>query len=787
MHDFSKENFNDENSIDLKLELQKYLIHWRWFLLSVLITILLAFIYLKTTDKIYSVETTILIKEDNQSDLSSQLAAFSDLGLGGSKNNIENEIEVLKSRTLSEKVIDSLKNNYLYYTKDGVKKNPFFKNSPINLNFVPNNKKEIKTVEFEITNITSKNFDLTINEEELGKFNFDTDIKSDYGKVRIEKVNTFGNNFINSSENSETVYIEYAPIEKVSFNLRNQTNIAPTTKTSSVITISLKNSFPEQAAEYLNTLVQFYNYQGIEDKRFIAQHTSEFITNRLHIISEELGDVEKNVESYKNQNKLTDIQSEVSLFLTNLTAYERSVVENETEIKVVEELINHLRRSGSDELVPNILLNNNTSINSSIDNLNKLILDRQRQLINSTKDHPRIIELEASINSSKNNILSSLKNNLNSLKIAKNDLKRQENQMQIKLSEVPKQEREFRIIDRQQKVKEALYLFLLQKREETNITLAATELTAKVIDKAIVPIKPIGPKSLIILMAALVIGLLIPFLIIYIQLLLDTKVKSKLDLEKVSHIPFLGDVPTSETSDEVIELNSRSSSAEAIRIIRTNLEFMISDLDRDKCKLIFSTSTFPGEGKTFISANIAATFALSEKKTLLIGMDIRNPQLDAYFNLPSKGLTNYLSSTDTEIKDYIVSIPNYKHLDVLPAGAIPPNPAELLMSSKLEKLFDELKTKYDYIIVDTAPVSLVTDTLLIAKYADSFMYVIRAGKLDKKFLNIPESLYNENKLPRMCLLLNDTDTTKGYGYGYGYGVKKELKNIPIWKRILGIK
>jgi len=785
------DNENDNNAtIDIKAEILKYLSHWRWFVFSTFVTLILAFVYLKITPKVYDVNTTILIKEDNKSDISSQLAAFSDFGFGGSKNNIENEIEVIKSRTLSERVIDTLKLNYAYKYETSFKTVELYKNTPLILSFKPllNNQgvnEMTVPVLFEIEDFATNTFELILNEEKLGKFKFNDVVKTKLGNVIITK----NLNFVNSqseSNNIEKLFVSYTSTEIVSNNIRNRTSITPTSKTSSVLNLALNSTLPESATEYLNTLVNLYNLQGIQDKRYIAQNTSDFISNRLNIIAEELGDVEKNVENYKHTNSLTDIQSEVKLFLDNLSNYERSVLENETEISITNELIGILKKSNSDDLVPNIILNNNSSINSSIDELNKLILERQRQLINSTKDHPKIIELEGLISASKNNISSSLRNNLNSLKIVQSDLKRKEREMQSKLSEVPKQEREFRIIDRQQKVKEALYLFLLQKREETNISLAATELTAKVIDTAIVPIKHVAPKSSIILLGAFIIGCLIPFVVIYLQYLLDTKIKSRLDLEGKINIPFLGDVPTSESSNQIMELNSRSSSAEAIRIVRTNLDFMISDLPKDKCKVIFNTSTFPGEGKTFISANIAATFAISDKKTLLIGMDIRNPKLDEYFNLPTKGLTNYLSEKDNNIQDFITKVPTYNNFDVLPAGSIPPNPAELLMSSKLENLFIELREKYEYIIVDTAPVSLVTDTLLISKYADSFIYVIRAGKLDKKFLDIPESLYKEKKLPRMSVLLNDTDSTKGYGYGYGYGVKKERKNIPLWKKIFGI-
>ncbi|MFN7100632.1 MAG: polysaccharide biosynthesis tyrosine autokinase, partial [Flavobacterium sp.] len=371
------------------------------------------------------------------------------------------------------------------------------------------------------------------------------------------------------------------------------------------------------------------------------------------------------------------------------------------------------------------------------------------------------------------------------LNIQKRDLSTQEGQINTKIRKIPVQERQFRVIARQQKVKEELYLYLLQKREETAISLAATEDLARVIDSAKGSLNPVAPKKNIIYLAALLLGLLIPFGVIYVINLLDTKIKSRLDLEGKTVIPFIGDVPTSDSPMELIRPESRTSAAEALRIIRTNLEFLLTKVKEGQAKTIFLTSTFPSEGKTFVSVNLAATFALSGKKVLLIGMDIRSPRLDDYLNIPDAGVTNYLSSKDVAIEDFIVRHDGFEHFDVLPAGVVPPNPAELLMSKKVDTLFETLKRQYDYIIVDTAPVALVTDTLLVAQHADCFIYVARAKVLEKRMLSIANTLYKEQKLPNMCLLLNDTDSTKGYGYGYGYGVSVKKKSF--FERVFNLK
>ena len=776
------QNTEKDQSIDLKEELFKYLEYWRWFIIAPIFTIIIAFIYLRYAEKKYNVESTIIVKDDKNGSLTDQISAFSELGLFNSKNNIENEIEVLKSRTLTEKTVDSLDLNISYISNGTIKKEEIYnKNAPLKLtiqSFIEQEKVEYPLV-FEV-DYKEANFQIKTTDETIGTFVYGKTINYKGLSFQLHKNKT------EKKDKQTSLIISVNTIASATKAFQKQLRIEPSSKTSSVLKLSFTGNNSAKGADYLNYLIAIYNQQSVLDKQLIAQNTSEFISKRLNIIAGELGDVEKDVEKYKNVNNIADIETEVKLSLEKLNDFQKSVIENEVQIKVVNDMLGHIRTSKSHDLLPSNYLKDNAQV-TAIEEVNKLIIERNKLLQNNaTLENPNVVLLDKQISSLKSTILNSLRQQANSLSIIKNDLKRQEGEINSKISMVPRQEREFRIIDRQQKVKEALYLYLLQKREETNISIAAAELNAKIIDKAIVDKTPVSPKTLIILLTAIILGGLIPFLVIYLKNLLDTKIKTRLDLEGKVPIPFLGDVPSSESHDQLMELNSRSSSAEAVRIIRTNIEFMLPQ-NNDQAKLIFSTSTFPGEGKTFISANLAATIALSGKKVLLVGMDLRNPKLKEYINLPIIGITNFLTNKDAKIEDYIVKVDGYEAFDALPAGTIPPNPAELLMGKKIEEMFKSLKQQYDYIIVDTAPVSLVTDTLLIAKYADAFIYVIRANKLDKKLLNIPISLYKENKLPNMSLLLNDTDSTKGYGYGYGYGKLKENTNRPLWKKILGIK
>ncbi len=454
-------------------------------------------------------------------------------------------------------------------------------------------------------------------------------------------------------------------------------------------------------------------------------------------------------------------------------------VENATQLRVVETMINYVNSSDTEELIPVNIITQDQGAADLIAEYNQLVLQKNKLLKTAGSKNTLVQNLDNKINTLKSSVSSSLNQVKSSLQIKKNDLARQNAILSGKISQIPSQERSSRDIDRKQNIKESLYLYLLQKREETAISLAVTAPNAKVIDAAKASKSPVSPNRRMIYLGALLFGVLTPFGILYLIDLLDTKIKSRTDLERNTTIPFLGEIPRLEDGQLIIDSTSRTSTAEAIRIVRTNLEFLLTNVPEDEAKIVFLTSTYPKEGKTFISVNLASTIALSEKKVLLVGLDIRNPKLDEYLKLESRGVTNYLSSKDSnDLQKYITKIDGFTNLNVLPAGIIPPNPAELLMNKKVGSMFAELKKEYDYIIVDTAPVSLVTDTLLIAKYADAFIYVTRANFLDKRMLELPERLYNENKLPNMSILINDTEIKASYGYGYGYGYGQTVEKKP---------
>jgi len=790
-----EDDFEDdfENDLDLKASLVKYLIHWKWFALGVGVCLVLAFLYLRYTVPQYQASTTILVKDEKKGGMLSELSAFADMGIAGAMtSNVDNEIEILKSKTLVESTVKKLNLTVGIFAKGKIRDVELYQEtSPIAVTLIrPENSfyanKRSSYPELTYTALTSDTFELKMellekkaeNKTITKKFHYGELIPTKYGQLVITKSKGSTNSF---EDDSKQIRIVISPLKNVVKSFKGRLEVAPLSKTSSVVEITFKDPVAKKAEEFLDNLILIYNDNAASDKNFIAKNTSEFINNRLGIITEELDGVEKNVQSFKTSNKVTDIESEAKLYVEGSDAYDKKRVETEIQLNMISSMLNFLKKSNNSDLLPaNIISTSQGEASTLIDSYNKVVLERNRILKSATTENPSVIRLDAQIASIKSSVTASLLRMQSNLTIQKNDLKRSEGLLGDKIGKIPVQERQFRVIARQQKVKEELYLYLLQKREETAISLSATEPNARVIDAGEADELPVSPKRKIVYLAALLLGLLIPFSIIYVMDLLDTKIKSKLDLDGKTMIPFIGDVPSSDSPSEIMQSDSRSSSAEALRIIRTNLEFLISKPDENSAKTIFLTSTFPKEGKTFVSSNLAATFALYDKKVLLIGMDLRNPRLEEYFTLPNRGVSNYLSSKDLKLEDLLVKQKGYDNFYILPSGVIPPNPAELLVRDKVNDLFKTLKEQFDYIIVDTAPVSLVTDTLLIAKHADCFIYVARARFLEKRLLSIPNSLYKENKLPNMCLLLNDTDSQKGYGYGsygygYGYGVPVEKK------------
>ncbi len=761
---FNTEKLNDA-SINLREELEKYAYYWKWFLLGLIISIGLMFTYLRYVSNLYEVSTTILIDDKDYGRLTSELSAFEDLGLlGNNKTSLDNEIELLKSRNLIERVVKDLGINVTYYDKGKIKNPEMFQElSPIKLNFFSGDAAfyKVDTV-FSVLIQSPTNFTLKNGEEErVSDHVFGENVRTSFGDFTITPM------LVDGLKEEREIVIRISSLQNVIDRYRSQIQIRLVNSYSSVILLTLKDPVKLKAQAILNSLVAQYNNDAVEDKSIIAKSTEKFINDRLTIITEDLTSVDKGVEAFKTTNKLTDIASEASFISKSNAAIEGKILDLNTELNLVNYMTDYIS-STIEGLIPANLGLKDASVSQNTLKYNELVLERNRIFKSSSALNPVIVNLDAQISQFRKSILQSLENYTSVLTISLNDVMQQEVRINSKITNVPKQEREYRDIQRQQQIIETLYLYLLQKREENAISLAVTLPNAKIIDKAYGSNIPVAPNRRMYYLVALVAGILVPFGILYLLFLLDNKVQTRKDVELVVKAPMLGDIPRSKTEEKVVVSDiDRSSIAESFRLLRTNINFMLSGV-KEPSKTIFVTSTISGEGKTFVSINLSSVFALSSKKVLLIGSDIRNPKITDYLKLKgNKGLTHFLMDDQLKVSDVIEPVSDYG-FDMIHSGLVPPNPSELLMNGRFGEVIAYAKQHYDYIIVDTSPINLVTDTLLLNEYADLFIYVIRANYMDKRMLEIPKLMYEEKRLPNMAVLVNDTNYEKVYGYGYGY-------------------
>ena len=552
----------------------------------------------------------------------------------------------------------------------------------------------------------------------------------------------------------------------------NSLSIAPTSKTTSVAVISLKNSSLQRGQDFINQLLEMYNRNTNNDKNEIAQKTAEFIDERIGIISKELGSTEANLESFKRDAGITDLTSEAQIALAGNAEYEKKSVENRTQISLVNDLRKYLRGNEYEVLPSNVGLQDAALI-GAIERYNEMLVERKRLLRTSTENNPTIVNLDTSIRAMKANVQATLEGTLQGLMITKESLDREASRYSRRISNAPGQERAYVSIARQQEIKAGLYLMLLQKREENAIALAATANNAKIIDEAIADDIPVSPKRSMIYLIALVLGVGIPVGIIYLVELTKFKIEGRADVEKLTSVPVVGDIPlTDEKNDKngsiAVFENKNNLMSETFRNIRTNLQFM---LDNDQ-KVILVTSTVSGEGKSFVSSNLAISLSLLGKKVVIVGLDIRKPGLNKVFQLSNKerGITQYLSNPETDLMELVQPSDVNKNLFILPGGTVPPNPTELLARNGLDRAIETLKKNFDYVILDTAPIGMVTDTLLIGRVADLSVYVCRADYTHKAEYTLINELSFEKKLPNLCTVINGVDLKKRkYGYYYGYG------------------
>lgn len=785
MENPSPYNATEDNELTLREQIAIYARHWPWFIIAVLISLTVAYLYLRYTIPSYQSTTSILIKESQGSGAASEMAIFEDLGMfsGMNTNSIENEVEILKSKRLLTNVVTELNLNIRYFKEGNIITSEVYGNKPFTVSIL-NTNEDFPFPDYPLNFTPTSASTLTITDPEKNtemEVGFGERVSLSFANITIVPNSSIlddPENFIN-----EPLQIVFSDVAKVVSHYQSNIQITPTDKNGSVIELSLNDPVKEKAEEILDELVVQYNKDAIEDRNLIASNTAAFIEERLDIITAELDSVETGKVTFKQENRLTNIEAEAQLFLEGASEYNSKQLELATQLKVTNDVIDYIKEGTATTLIPANLGISEEGTGGLIGNYNALVLERNRLMRSSTEENPVVKNLDNQINQLRANVLSGLNNVRNSLEIGIRDIRRQENIFDSKISQVPGTEKQFRGIERQQGIKEALYLFLLQKREETSISLAVTAPKAKVIDAAYSSNVPVSPKRNIVLLAALILGLLIPFLILYVHRLLYDKVRNRKDVERQAGvIPILGEVPKVASSEsELIGLNDRSILAESFRILRTNLQYLfVKETDETQGKTIFVTSTVKGEGKTFMAVNLALTLANSGKKVILVGADIRNPQLHRYIEgaKTQQGITDFLVSNSLQLEDLIKVSTLKPEFDLLFSGTIPPNPAELWLGKRTPQIFEALKMQYEYVIVDTAPAMLVTDTFLISHYADVTLYVIRADYTERKLLEFPIDAVADNKLQHVAFILNNVKMSNfGYGNKYGYTYSSEKKSF----------
>ena len=753
----------------------------RWYLFVILVSVFigLGVLYLLSTPKVYHREASVLINDARRGGAASELSAFADITGISTRRSVDNELYVLQARRLMAEVVKRLKLDVNYTIESGLRTETLYKETPVEVTFMEDFGNKGCNL-----NLYIDNEEVIISNEELGEITakYGEEIALPDGKIVVtptEKLNSYiGKTIQVSKGNTDAIINSY----------RDRVKMSVPSKMSSIINLTLNDVVAKRAEDVLNTLINVYNEDAIADKRYASEATAKFIDERLIVIGEELHNIDNNIKQFKDKNNITDIKSDLARRMEGAMRYEKEITETSNQIAISTFVRDHLNDQSQEfSIIPLVsTFDGNSSIATQITNYNDMVIQRLK-LGNDNENNPLVQQLNSNIASTKNAILSSLATNISALEIKLKNLEEEERKLTNMITSVPKHEQEYLSIARQQKIKEELYFYLLTKGEENDISMTIDESPARVIDYAFGPDTPVSPKRTLVLLAMIVLGLGLPLAIIYLRIITNTKIQGKRDIVKYCSVPYLGDIPIFEgqlTRSIAVRESGRDKVSEAFKILRTNMGFMSRG---GKQQVILTTSSNAHAGKTFVSMNLGMTLAFSGNKVLMVDLDLRRRTLSKHMGQRSNpnGATKYLSSADTNLNDIITNSGLHENFDFIYAGLQPPNPAELLMSKRLDELFEECRKHYDYIIIDSVPALIIADAMITSRVADLSIYVVREGMLDRQQLPDINALHTEQKLNNMCIVLNGaSEDRQSYGYSYRYQYASGSdRNNHGWRKI----
>jgi tyrosine-protein kinase Etk/Wzc len=762
---------DDSEQTSIKDIVGKYLKYWYLFLLATIFSLAMGYLYLRYAIPNYWVGSTILIKDDQQGEGLTQSAVFNDIAGFKSKSNIDNEIRLLKSKSLMQRVFQELDMNVTYYGEGRIKDPELYgKSLPVRL--IINRLDSAAIGKWIVLNLEGNNSYTIEDGDKVSSHKLGQLVRLEFGEFTV----------VSASERpvaGRKLNIQFNNLQQLANQYSQRLTIEKDkTGWSSALSLSLVDPVPEKAKDILAKLIEVYNKEAVEDKNQIASNTIEFINERLSYLTTELNDVEKDVEEYKREHQLTNVTSETQLYLQGASGYNEQMIEYEMQLDILNAIEQYLQKDVEElELVPSSLSISDPTLQRLIGKFNELQLERQRLLRTTKPNNPLVTNITEQLGDLRENILENLEIIQQSMQLTRDNLRANSAQFESKIQQVPVIERELLEISRQQGIKEGLYLYLLQKREESALSLAATVSNSRIIDPPMAARAPVSPERTTVYMYALILGLGLPFAFVFVKEMLDNKVHELRDVEKITKAPILGEIAHKQKEENlVITSESRGPVAELFRLIRANLQFAAGGRVN---KVILVTSSMSGEGKTFFSLNLGSSLALSGKRVVLLDFDLRKPSLLHSMGMVNDfGITNYLVNENITVKELIKPTQISPNLFAVGAGPIPPNPAELMLVPKIQDLIEGLKQQFDYVIMDTSPVGQVADAFSLSSYADSSLYLVRYQFTEKDQVKVIDDIYKKKKLQNAMIVLNDAKKGKsgyGYGNGYGYGYGTEKK------------